>query len=174
MCLQQYLKATSWPFWTSLGLMILVYIVILAAGKARQMWPYDLIMLMSFTIVVGTLLGTLSALYSIPAVLIALGITSGEGPEGKKYYLSSAASQELLAVAVASNRCTECSIGRHRTQMRLLTVVYHRLITPPNTAAGMVTAPSAAATQLPQCGKVYLGEGAVSAGQPNWDYACDL
>lgn len=74
---QDYLQSTMWLFWLSPGLMIAVWSVIVVSDKARQVWPYNMLLLGALTVVLGFMVGTVSTIYSVQFVLLAMAVTSG-------------------------------------------------------------------------------------------------
>jgi FtsH-binding integral membrane protein len=64
-----------WLYWTSYGVFLVTYLVLICSKSAARRFPFNLILLALLTIAMGYMMGMISAMYTIDSVLVAVGIT---------------------------------------------------------------------------------------------------
>ena len=70
------MRAHSWLYYVAIGVMVAVMITLACVESARRTAPLNLILLGVFTLCEGFMMGTISTVYSVEAILIAVGITT--------------------------------------------------------------------------------------------------
>lgn len=72
-----FVTQNLWLFWTSMGLSLVLLFPMICVKSLRLNVPYNFILLFLFTIFESIMVGMVTALYDVNAVLIALGLTAG-------------------------------------------------------------------------------------------------
>ncbi|XP_014679534.1 PREDICTED: protein lifeguard 2-like [Priapulus caudatus] len=71
-----YVQHNSWLYWTSYGVFLVVYIVLVCCKGPRRRFPLNFIFLGIFTVAFSYLVGTISSYYDTKIVLMAMGIST--------------------------------------------------------------------------------------------------
>jgi len=74
--LKTYVRYNRWVMWTSWGVALVCIIALACFGSLRRKSPHNIIFLGIFTCCEGVVLGTVTSVYDVDAVLIAVGITA--------------------------------------------------------------------------------------------------
>ena len=75
--LVRFVKEYFWLNYVAMGVTIVLMLVLVCCEGSRRTFPANIILLGLFTVCQGFMLGSISTYYSVEAILIAVGITSG-------------------------------------------------------------------------------------------------
>ena len=71
------MRANFWLYYVAIGITFVLMITLVCFEGPRRKSPLNFFLLFIFTCAEGFMLGTISTVYSVDAILIAVGITSG-------------------------------------------------------------------------------------------------
>ena len=73
----RFVRANFWLYYVAIGITVVLMITLVCCEGPRRKSPLNFFLLFIFTCCEGFMLGTISTFYSVDAILIAVGITSG-------------------------------------------------------------------------------------------------